>query len=475
MICSKCGKEITPGNLFCVGCGTPVQQEPVNTTPKAEPLKVKEEPVKPAEPKQSVEDGVAWHKGTLVFWMTVLFGYTNVHHFLLAKTGGPLNKKSRFVLNWEGLATFAFAMLGLSLVYMTGYAIIGIAFATVLAIASIVHAWRHAFGKIYSYDHTLHLMGQKWKKVVCIVEAALILISLVLVIVLITLMPKMNAKSALSVIPVAEASWINMQDAYAVESGKAGDFTAIGYSAPSDENIDFFDVPATKRKDVRAIAAILRSPMHTCPAKTTFAVSVQVDPRNGKTQKFCWFGLRNAETGDLEEMPAELGGECLSLIPNWKNMCDGGLVQKFDDLFPAPLVEPLDMSEIRMFMEKARANEPTYETGYGLMMSSGIPKLDKVMAALSPSVQEIDSKTFQTQNFIFKEDSRKKKKVVWTAKSLRPIDECPEGSEWKITAMQKSRKSDYDIPTNFGYYVKSPAGCPKVKDMPEEIFDAMAL
>jgi hypothetical protein len=151
------------------------------------------------------------------------------------------------------------------------------------------------------------------------------------------------------------------------------------------------------------------------------------------------------------------------------------MVAKFEELFPAPLFAELDMSEISSFMQMARENEPTTENGYGLMVSVGIPKTDKIMAAFSPSAQKIDEKNFQTENFIFSETSRKRSKVIWTAKSLRPIDECPEGSEWKITAMQKPRKSDYDMPTNYGYYVKSPAGCPKVKDLPEHIFDAMAL
>ena len=143
--------------------------------------------------------------------------------------------------------------------------------------------------------------------------------------------------------------------------------------------------------------------------------------------------------------------------------------QKFDDLFPAPLFEPLDMSEISKFLETARANEPQTE-GDGFYLSSFVATLGKVMKALSPDVQEIDAKTFQTQNFIYKEESRNKRKnkVIWTAKSLRPVGECPEGSEWKITATQKPTRGE-GMAFNYGYYVKSPEGCPKVKDLKETI------
>lgn len=463
MKCPKCGKEMAAGTKFCIGCGSPLpQEEPKAPAPAPKPVKV----------ELPDESGVIQDKGTLIFWLTLLCGSTNIHHFMLAKTGGPLDKKSRFVFNWEGLVTVAFAVLALIITVASQSAVVGTVLLGMLSIAAFVHAWRHAFGKIYSYDRTHHYMGQKWKKVVCIVHASVTVISIILGLVLSVLAPSATAKANLSIIPPTMGAWVTLQEASVTEMKKTGDFTAIGFEAPSSDKVAFFDIPLGKRKDIHAVGALLLEAMSKCQDKTTLVTSLQMDPRNGETHKFCWVGLRNAESGNFEEMPAEQVEECLALIPTWKSLCDAGLVQKFDDLFPAPLFEPLDMSEISKFLETARANEPQTE-GDGFYFSSFVATLGKVMKALSPDVQEIDAKTFQTQNFIYKEESRNKRKnkVIWTAKSLRPVGECPEGSEWKITAMQKPGKSDYDYVVDYGYYVKSPAGCPKVKDMPQTVIN----
>jgi len=42
----------------------------------------------------------------------------------------------------------------------------------------------------------------------------------------------MIAKSKASEVPTAAGTWINLQDAYAVEANAIGDWTQIGYSAP---------------------------------------------------------------------------------------------------------------------------------------------------------------------------------------------------------------------------------------------------
>lgn len=462
MKCPKCGKEVAAGTKFCIGCGSPLpQEEPKASAPAPAP--------KPVKVELPDESGVIQDKGTLIFWLTLLCGSTNIHHFMLAKTGGPLDKKSRFVFNWEGLVTVAFAVLALIITVASQSAVVGTVLLGMLSIAAFVHAWRHAFGKIYSYDHTHHYMGQKWKKVVCIVHASVTVISIILGLVLSVLAPSATAKANLSIISPTMGAWVTLQEASVTEMKKTGDFTAIGFEAPSSDKVAFFDIPSGKRKDIHAVGALLLEAMSKCQDKTTLVTSLQMDPRNGETHKFCWVGLRNAESGNFEEMPAEQVEECLALIPTWKSLCDAGLVQKFDDLFPAPLFEPLDMSEISKFLETARANEPQTE-GDGFYLSSFVATLGKVMKALSPDVQEIDAKTFQTQNFIYKEESRNKRKnkVIWTAKSLRPVGECPEGSEWKITATQKPTRGE-GMAFNYGYYVKSPEGCPKVKDLKETI------
>ena len=419
---------------------------------------------------KEIADGaeMSQDKGTLLFWVTLLFGSTGIQHFMLAKTGA-LDKKSRFIFNWEGAASISFAILGLFLVVLTGSADVGCLFWIILSVAAIVHAWRHAFGKICNYSGTVRYMGQKWKKVVCIVDAALILISVVCGIVFSSVAPSASAKAELSQIPLVEGEWVKLQEANAVQTKKVGDFATIGFSAASSEKIAFFEIPAGKRKDARGIGALLLEPMHKCPSQMVLAMTMQADSRNGETHSFCWAGLRNAENGNYEAMPAEQVDACLELVPSWKVLCGNGLVENFDGLFPAPLFEPLDMSEISKFLETARANEPQTE-GDGFYLSSFVATLGKVMKALSPDVQEIDAKTFQTQNFIYKEESRNKRKnkVIWTAKSLRPVGECPEGSEWKITATQKPTRGE-GMAFNYGYYVKSPEGCPKVKDLKETI------
>jgi hypothetical protein len=465
MKCPKCGKEVAAGTKFCIGCGSPLPQE----EPKASDPAPAPKPVKVELPDES---GVIQDKGTLIFWLTLLCGSTNIHHFMLAKTGGPLDKKSRFVFNWEGLVTVAFAVLALIITVASQSAVVGTVLLGMLSIAAFVHAWRHAFGKIYSYDHTHHYMGQKWKKVVCIVHASVTVISIILGLVLSVLAPSATAKANLSIIPPTMGAWVTLQEASVAEMKKTGDFTAIGFEAPSSDKVAFFDIPSGKRKDIHAVGALLLEAMSKCQDKTTLVTSLQMDPRNGETHKFCWVGLRNAESGNFEEMPAEQVEECLALIPTWKSLCDAGLVQKFDDLFPAPLFEPLDMSEISGFMDAALKNEPQYETGDGPIVSGGVAKFAKIKSVFAPNAQEIDSKTFQTENFVFKETTRNKKKdvVVWTATSLRPIDQCPEGSTWKITASVK-RIYDYNLVVNYGYTVKSPEGCPKVKDIKQTVYN----
>lgn len=468
MNCPKCGKEIPEGAAFCAGCGAPKPEPEVPTAAKeaqaTTPVKKKPPKEKPAAEELPKEEGVTWHKGTLLFWMTVFFGFANVHHFLLAKTGGPFNKNSRFVLDWEGFATLAFAMLGLSLVYITGIAMIGIIFVMILSIAGIVHQWRQAFGKIYNYDHTLHYMGQKWKKVICIVEASLFVVSLILVIILATMLPKMQAKSQLSAMPVAIGTWTHLQEAYVAETGKTGSFTKIGYTPLESVDFSFFDIPSGKRTDIRGIGAMLSHPMHKCPENATFVTTIQADPRNYNAKKFCWLGLWEPASESYREFTGKEAENCLSLVPSFMNLCNGQIVGSREELFPAPLFEPLDMSEISAFMQKARENEPQTETGDGFYASTGVAKTSKIMAAFAPNAQKIDEKTYQTENFIFKETARNNRKnfVVWTATSLRPIDACPQGSEWKITATQKSNGG---FAVDYGYYVKSPQDCPKVKDM----------
>lgn len=469
MKCPKCGKEVAAGTKFCIGCGSPLpQEEPKASAPAPAP--------KPVKVELPDESGVIQDKGTLIFWLTLLCGSTNIHHFMLAKTGGPLDKKSRFVFNWEGLVTVAFAVLALIITVASQSAVVGTVLLGMLSIAAFVHAWRHAFGKIYSYDRTHHYMGQKWKKVVCIVHASVTVIAIILGLVLSVLAPKAEARAKLSVMVPAVKSWETLQEAYVAESRQTGDFEAMGFSAPSDENVAFFEISSAKRKDVRAIGAMLMKPLQGCPEKMTLVRIIQVDPRDSKIKKHGWVGVWNTEDASFQQMPDEQIVQCMEYMPEWEENffptnSISESVEKFEYLLPPPLFEPLDMSEISSFMQMAHENEPKIENSEGMMTSTGVPKLDKIMAALSPSAQEIDAKTFQTQNFIFKEDSRKRKKVIWTAKSLRPIDECPEGSEWKITAMQKPGKSDYDYVVDYGYYVKSPAGCPKVKDMPQTVIN----
>lgn len=467
MKCPKCGKEVAAGTKFCIGCGSPLpQEEPKASAPAPAP--------KPVKVELPDESGVIQDKGTLIFWLTLLCGSTNIHHFMLAKTGGPLDKKSRFVFNWEGLVTVAFAVLALIITVASQSAVVGTVLLGMLSIAAFVHAWRHAFGKIYSYDHTHHYMGQKWKKVVCIVHASVTVISIILALVLSSLAPKAEARAKLSVMVPAVKSWETLQEAYVAESRQTGDFEAIGFSAPSDENVAFFEISSAKRKDVRAIGAMLMKPLQGCPEKMTLVRIIQVDPHDSKIKKHGWVGVWNTEDASFQQMPDEQIVQCMEYMPEWEENffpthSISESVEKFEYLLPPPLFEPLDMSEISKFLETARANEPQTE-GDGFYLSSFVATLGKVMKALSPDVQEIDAKTFQTQNFIYKEESRNKRKnkVIWTAKSLRPVGECPEGSEWKITATQKPTRGE-GMAFNYGYYVKSPEGCPKVKDLKETI------
>ena len=46
----------------------------------------------------------------------------------------------------------------------------------------------------------------------------------------------MIAKSKASEVPTAAGTWINLQDAYAVESNKVGSWTQIGYNAPGTKD-----------------------------------------------------------------------------------------------------------------------------------------------------------------------------------------------------------------------------------------------
>ena len=38
--CSKCGKEITEGTEYCLGCGNAIEKPVVDTTPVNDPLKI---------------------------------------------------------------------------------------------------------------------------------------------------------------------------------------------------------------------------------------------------------------------------------------------------------------------------------------------------------------------------------------------------------------------------------------------------
>ena len=127
----------------------------------------------------------------------------------------------------------------------------------------------------------------------------------------------MIAKSKASEVPTAAGTWVNLQDAYAVEANHMGDWNQIGYSAPGTrqssghyvtDNFDYTDNFTTTKAVWKAKA------LHDLNACLTNKLwTLEATEQAGTTKNYIEFAVG-----------ADSDGECTGLTPSFAKLARTG-------------------------------------------------------------------------------------------------------------------------------------------------------
>ena len=114
----------------------------------------------------------------------------------------------------------------------------------------------------------------------------------------------MIAKSKASEVPTAAGTWVNLFDAYVMEKQDAGDWTAIGYSAPGTKDNaskSHTNVIEYTEEGSNVWTAKPKSALNDCETSMSWTITPTV---GGTNVKYVTGGSAN----------------CIALTPSWNNL-----------------------------------------------------------------------------------------------------------------------------------------------------------
>ena len=132
----------------------------------------------------------------------------------------------------------------------------------------------------------------------------------------------MIAKSKASEVPTAAGSYINMQDAFAIEKDGIGNWAEIGYSAPgvksdasnfASQNFEYTGADINSDTDTSkedAWVAKAKNKLNDCASGATWNMDVTYNKQS----------VSSAKAGNVEYDDGGSDSDCLTLTPAWKNL-----------------------------------------------------------------------------------------------------------------------------------------------------------
>lgn len=337
MKCPKCGTESDWGN-FCEKCGSPLPQESRQDFVPAPGVPCNPIFISRGDGGVPEEPGVEVRDGTGLFWITYFLGYWGIHHLVLAFQKGAEEKRSRFVLNAEGLITGLLVIIDIALIVLCfvkpdlfglGMTIgLALGICVVLNVLVIAHMIRQAYGKVYNYTHTIRYRAEEWKKCVAIVHAILGGVALLSISVFSVLLgPKLfdikelnDAQSDAADVAPLIYEWGEQQYAYIEEKGRFGSFDEIGFVYGNELGWRVISLQSDRRPDYAGILFESKDSLGECPAGVSLIMGITLGD-SGTASNSCMIEMTDRKTDELVDISYRDRQKCELVFSDFLNLC----------------------------------------------------------------------------------------------------------------------------------------------------------